>query len=135
MSCPNRDAETRRSFGLILTSEIIGLWFVWPFPVLFWLRVTLIVAIAVILAYQPSRVTIELFDHRIDTSVGVLVLVVALISVAATLGRNASATDSCTSRVSAALQTPGRWHLAFTMIRAAMSRSAAASTYTWQLPV
>ena len=33
-----------------------------------------------------------------------------------------------TSRLSAALQTPGRWHLALTRIRSAMSRSAARST-------
>ena len=41
---------------------------------------------------------------------------------------------SCTRSVSAALQTPGRWVLALTTMAAAMSRSAAASTYTWQLP-
>ena len=35
---------------------------------------------------------------------------------------------------SAALHTEGRWVLALVMMRAATSRSAAASTYTWQLP-
>ena len=52
---------------------------------LFIAKLAVVVAVAVVLAYQPSRVTIELFDHKIETSVGILVLVVALISVVATL--------------------------------------------------
>ena len=47
---------------------------------------------------------------------------------AATRGRNSSATARCTSRVSAALHTPGRWVLALTTMASAMSRSALAST-------
>src|SRR5205085_10461297 len=50
------------------------------------------------------------------------------------LARNASATDSCTSTDSAALHTDGREVFALSRIDSAMSRSAAASTYTWQLP-
>ncbi len=45
-----------------------------------------------------------------------------------------SATASCTSSVSAALHTPGRCVLAFSTISCACSRSALASTYTWQFP-
>ena len=41
---------------------------------------------------------------------------------------SAAAASACTSRVSAALQTPGRWILAFSTIRSAASRSADAST-------
>ena len=52
-----------------------------------------------------------------------------------TLGRNSDANCSCTSRVSNALQTLGRWVLAFMMIGSASSWSAAASTKRWQLPV
>jgi len=33
------------------------------------------------------------------------------------------------------LHTPGRWTLAFTRMFRAFSRSAEASTYTWQLPI
>ena len=39
-----------------------------------------------------------------------------------------------TTSVSAALHTLGRWTFAFTAIFTAMSTSASASTYTWQLP-
>ena len=53
---------------------------------------------------------------------------------ATSLGRNSEATASSTRTVSMALHTPGRWTLAFSMMRSAMSRSAAACTYTWQLP-
>ena len=49
-------------------------------------------------------------------------------------GSSESATRECTSSVSAALQTPGRWSFAFSTIASAASRSAVASTYTWQLP-
>ena len=49
-------------------------------------------------------------------------------------GRNTSAIFSCISRVSTALHTPGRWVLAFRMIFFAISGSAAASTYIWQMP-
>ena len=48
--------------------------------------------------------------------------------------RNAPATSACTSSDSAALHTEGRDVLAFNRIDSAMSRSALASTYTWQLP-
>ena len=41
----------------------------------------------------------------------------------------------CTRNVSAALQTLGRWALALTRIRTALSTSASLSTYTWQLPM
>ena len=41
---------------------------------------------------------------------------------------DAVATSRWTSSVSAALQTPGRWTLAFTAIRTAIATSAAAST-------
>ena len=51
------------------------------------------------------------------------------------MGRNFSATALCTSSTSSALHTEGRLVLAFTTIRSAMSRSADASTYTWQMPV
>src|SRR5580700_1519931 len=57
----------------------------------------------------------------------------AALSAAAIRGRNVSATASCTSSVSAALHTPGRCVLAFSTIACACSRSALASTYTWQL--
>ena len=56
-------------------------------------------------------------------------------SARATRGRKVGATSRWTTRDSAALQTPGRWVLALTTIDSAMSRSAAASTYTWQLPI
>ena len=52
----------------------------------------------------------------------------------AAIGRNRSATAASTSRVSAALQTPGRWVLASSKILRAIFKSAAASTYTWQMP-
>ncbi len=55
-------------------------------------------------------------------------------SALATAGRNASATAPSTSKVSAALHTPGRCTFALTAIRAAISRSASACTYTWQTP-
>ena len=42
--------------------------------------------------------------------------------------------SECTTSVSAALHTLGRWTFAFTAIFTAMSTSAPASTYTWQLP-
>ena len=42
--------------------------------------------------------------------------------------RNASATALCTSSVSAALHTEGRWVLALVTMRAAISRSADSST-------
>ena len=51
-----------------------------------------------------------------------------------TRGSNSPATSACTSRVSIALHTPGRWTLALTAMASASSRSAVASTYTWQLP-
>ncbi len=43
-------------------------------------------------------------------------------------GKNFAATSACTSSDSAALHTPIRWHLALTVIRSAMSRSAERST-------
>src|SRR6266545_2551037 len=50
------------------------------------------------------------------------------------LARNASATSACTSTDSAALHTDGREVFALSRIDSAMSRSASAWTYTWQLP-
>ena len=50
-------------------------------------------------------------------------------------GRNSSATASCTSRVSIALHTLGRWIFALRTIRSAMSRSADASTIDVAVPV
>ena len=50
--------------------------------ILFIAKAAVLVAVAVWLAYQPSRVTLELFDYRIDTSVGVLVLFVFLVTLA-----------------------------------------------------
>jgi hypothetical protein len=47
---------------------------------------------------------------------------------AATRGRKAGATARWTSRLSALLQTPGRWVLALTTMDSAMDRSAEAST-------
>ena len=49
-------------------------------------------------------------------------------SAAAIVGRNSAATARCTSSDSAALQTPIRWHLALTVTRSAIARSAARST-------
>ena len=49
-------------------------------------------------------------------------------------GTNSAATSACTRSFSAALHTLGRCVLALTTIDVAMSRSAAESTYTWQLP-
>ena len=46
----------------------------------------------------------------------------------------AGATSRWTKSVSMALHTPGRWALALTAMRSAMSRSAEASTKVWQLP-
>ena len=50
-------------------------------------------------------------------------------------GRNPAATSLCTRHTSSALHTLGRLVLAFSMISTAMFRSAALSTYTWQMPV
>ena len=55
-------------------------------------------------------------------------------SAATMRGRNRGATRSWTTRFSMALQTLGRCTLAFRQRRSAMSRSAAASTYRWQMP-
>ncbi len=52
----------------------------------------------------------------------------------ASAGKNSLATSAWTSRDSAALQTPIRWHLELMVIAIAIFKSAAASTYTWQLP-
>ena len=49
-------------------------------------------------------------------------------SASAAWGGTAAAIAWCTSSVSAALQTPGRWTLALTMILTAISRSQRAST-------
>ena len=51
------------------------------------------------------------------------------------MGRNRPATGASTRQTSSALQTEGRLVLAFSMMFSAMSRSADASTYTWQMPV
>jgi len=53
---------------------------------------------------------------------------------AAARGRKSAATASCTTSDSAALHTDGRCVLALTTMARASSRSADASTYTWQLP-
>ena len=53
---------------------------------------------------------------------------------AAAAGRNFAATSRCTTRDSVALHTLGRWVLPLTSSARAMSRSAEASTYRWQLP-
>ena len=50
-------------------------------------------------------------------------------------GRRAPAISLCTRHTSAALQTLGREHLAFSRMFSAMSKSASLSTYTWQMPV
>ena len=52
----------------------------------------------------------------------------ASLSAAATAGRKRVRDASCTSSVSAALQTPGRCIFALSTIASACSRSAAAST-------
>ena len=49
-------------------------------------------------------------------------------------GMKAGAASRWTRSVSMALHTPGRWALALTAMRSAMSRSAEASTKVWQLP-
>src|SRR5919109_4966858 len=51
-----------------------------------------------------------------------------------TRGRYSVATSECTSSVSIALQTDGRWTFALTAILTASSTSADASTSTWQTP-
>src|SRR3954453_8433232 len=55
-------------------------------------------------------------------------------SSSSTSGRNESAMSACTSSDSAVLQVDRRWVLEFSTTASAFSRSAAASTYTWQLP-
>ena len=50
-------------------------------------------------------------------------------------GRKASAMSRWTRQTSWALHTLGRLVLALSMMFRAISRSAAASTYTWQMPV
>ena len=55
-------------------------------------------------------------------------------SASATIGKKVSATAAFTNSVSSALHTPGFWVLEFTTRLTAISRSAAASTYTWQMP-
>ena len=55
-------------------------------------------------------------------------------SAASAAGRNLSATSLCTRNVSAVLHTLVRCVLEFTRIATALSTSAEASTYTWQLP-
>ena len=49
-------------------------------------------------------------------------------------GRNDPATAASISSVSIALHTPGRCVLALIAIDSAIARSAAPSTYTWQMP-
>ena len=49
-------------------------------------------------------------------------------------GKNFGAIASWTSNVSMALQTDGRWTLAFIQMRSAISGDASSSTYTWQTP-
>jgi HemY protein len=48
-------------------------------------KLAVLVAAAVWLAYQPSRVSIEIFGYQIDTSVGILILAVFLITLASVL--------------------------------------------------
>ncbi len=48
-------------------------------------KLAVVVAAAVWLAYQPSRVSIEIFGYQIDTTVGILILAVFLITLAAVL--------------------------------------------------
>ena len=50
-------------------------------------------------------------------------------------GRNSAATERYTSTVSSALQTLGRWTLAFSTMSTARARSALSSTNTWQMPI
>ena len=59
----------------------------------------------------------------------------AVVSLVTAATRNRGATSAWTSSVSAALHTPTRCVFAFMMIASAASKSADASTYTWQLPV
>jgi HemY protein len=48
-------------------------------------KLTVLVAVAAWLAYQPSRVSIEVFGYRVDTSVGILIVAVFVITLAAIL--------------------------------------------------